>query len=78
MANRGGAEQFVRSKQYDYAANANLVLTADRSGKMSSEPSGAPETLWGKLRGKMGDKAFSKTNAPEDLVKRKAKGAGKK
>lgn len=57
MSKQLDAEEFVRRKQFDYANLSNLVLTAERSGKISSEPSGAPESLWGKMGGKMGDRA---------------------
>eukprot|EP00736_Rhodelphis_marinus_P012662 Rmarinus@m.14169 len=53
------SEELARYKQYQYAANANLVLTADRSlrSRPSDEPTGEPETLRGKLGSmKMGDR----------------------
>ena len=67
----GGAEAHARSKQYEYKANSSLVLTSDTRNRDSHEPSGEPESLWGRMRGKMGDRVeFSK---PEGLEERKAK-----
>ncbi|KAK2078632.1 hypothetical protein QBZ16_003472 [Prototheca wickerhamii] len=51
------AEDFARFKQYDYAANSNLVLTAEQRTSASQEPDGAAETLWGRMKGRMGDRA---------------------
>ena len=36
--------------------NSNLVLTAETRTREATEPSGEPETLWGKMQGKMGDR----------------------
>lgn len=48
-----------------------MVLTSDTRSRDSHEPSGEPESLWGKMRGKMGDRVeFSK---PEGLEERKEK-----
>lgn len=77
MAQRGGAEQFARSKQFDYAANSNLVLTAERSGRAAAEPTGAPESLWGKMKGKMGDRANMR-ELPAEIAARKEKASTKK
>ncbi|PWA00513.1 hypothetical protein BB558_003420 [Smittium angustum] len=45
------ADEANRANQYQYAANSNLVLQADRSGlsRRANEPTGEPETLWGKI-----------------------------
>ncbi|CAG9460374.1 unnamed protein product [Pedinophyceae sp. YPF-701] len=68
----GGAEQFARQKQYDYKANSNLVLTADRSGRGRADgPTGMPETLRGKKLAKMGDRLQSAK--PELTDEQKAK-----
>jgi pre-mRNA-splicing helicase BRR2 len=59
-----------RKELYSYAANANLVLQADRSliGKRSNEPTGEAESLVGKLH-KFGDRvAHSK---PDQNQKKK-------
>ena len=51
----GGAEAHARFRQYEYGANASLVLTSERRGR--AEPSGEPETLWGRIDAKkFGDK----------------------
>eukprot|EP00798_Chlamydomonas_sp_ICE-L_P019206 gene19206-25824_t len=73
----GGAEQAARFKQYDYRANSSLVLTSDtRTRDYQHEPSGEPETLWGKMKGKMGDRV--QYQKPEGAEKRKDKAAKKK
>lgn len=36
--------------------NSNLVLTAETRTREATEPSGEPETLWGRMKGKMGDR----------------------
>lgn len=45
------AEQLARGNQYQYTANSNLVLQANRSElpRRDHEPSGEPESLWGKI-----------------------------
>ncbi|KAJ0262082.1 Brr2 [Hirschfeldia incana] len=46
----GGAEAHARSKQYEYRANSSLVLTSEnRPPRDTHEPTGEPETLWGKM-----------------------------
>eukprot|EP00164_Ancoracysta_twista_P005304 GFYU01007260.1.p1 GENE.GFYU01007260.1~~GFYU01007260.1.p1 ORF type:complete len:2145 (-),score=864.44 GFYU01007260.1:262-6696(-) len=51
------ADSYARGSQYDYRANANLVLTAENRGSRNDGPSGEVESLWGKLSGtKMGDR----------------------
>ncbi|KAK9842537.1 hypothetical protein WJX81_005041 [Elliptochloris bilobata] len=67
----GGAESYARSRQYDYTANSNLVLTAETRTREAAEPSGEPETLWGRMPGKMGDRV--QYGKPEGLEERKAK-----
>ena len=47
----GGAEAHARWRQYEYGANASLVLTSDKSASRA-EPSGEPETLWGRIDAK--------------------------
>ena len=51
--------------------NSSLVLTSDTRTRDSHEPSGEPESLWGRMPGKMGDRVlFGK---PELLDERKKK-----
>lgn len=46
------------------------MLTAETRTRDAAEPSGEPETLWGRMKGKMGDRVqYSK---PEGLEERKA------
>ncbi|KAK4338828.1 hypothetical protein RND71_040290 [Anisodus tanguticus] len=45
----GGAEAHERFKQYDYRANASLVLTTDSHPRDTHEPSGEPESLFGRI-----------------------------
>jgi hypothetical protein len=51
--------------------NSNLVLTAETRTREAAEPSGEPETLWGRMPGKMGDRV--QFNKPEGLSEKKAK-----
>ncbi len=51
--------------------NSSLVLTSENRTRDAHEPSGEPETLWGRMKGKMGDKALRA--APEGLDERKKK-----
>jgi len=59
------ADKVARSKQYEYRANSNLVLQADRSGTPREEATGEPESLWGRMRGRMGDRAVVQSNSRE-------------
>ncbi|EOY19725.1 U5 small nuclear ribonucleoprotein helicase, putative isoform 2 [Theobroma cacao] len=45
----GGAEAHARFKQYEYRANSSLVLTTDSRPRDTHEPTGEPESLWGKI-----------------------------
>ena len=47
------------------------MLTAETRTREAAEPSGEPETLWGRMRGKMGDRV--QFNKPEGLSEKKAK-----
>ncbi|KAD2067453.1 hypothetical protein E3N88_41917 [Mikania micrantha] len=60
MANLGGgAEAHARFKQYEYRANSSLVLTTDSRPRDTHEPTGEPESLWGKMDPKsFGDRAY--------------------
>ncbi|EGF82711.1 hypothetical protein BATDEDRAFT_34385 [Batrachochytrium dendrobatidis JAM81] len=56
------AEKAHKDQQYQYAGISNLVLQADRSStsRRDHEPTGEPETLWGKIgKGQFGDRAAS-------------------
>lgn len=69
------AEEHARWKQYEYAANSNLVLTADRRTR-EHEPSGEAESLAAvaKRQGKlfrMGDRVVH--SKPQALVDKKDK-----
>ncbi|KYQ90995.1 DEAD/DEAH box helicase [Tieghemostelium lacteum] len=60
------SEQLARSKQFEYKANSNLVIHSERNYQELREPKGEAESLWGKLKGNMGDRiSFAK---PNDLV----------
>ncbi|EGG19291.1 DEAD/DEAH box helicase [Cavenderia fasciculata] len=64
------SDAIARSKQYDYKANSNLVIHSERNPKDLREPKGEPETLWGRLHGKMGDRVnYSK---PTELLEKVA------
>ena len=47
------------------------MLTAETRTRDAAEPSGEPDSLWGRMKGKMGDRVHY--NQPEELVDRKAK-----
>ena len=55
--------------------NSNLVLTAETRTRDAQEPSGEPESLFGRMRGKMGDRV--QYNKPEGYDERKEKAAKK-
>ena len=49
--------------------NSNLVLTSENRTSHNNEPTGEVESLWGKMHGKMGDKAnFAKPKDLEDKL----------
>lgn len=55
----GGAEAHARFKQYEYRANSSLVLTTDTRPRDTHEPTGEPESLWGKIDPKrFGDRVY--------------------
>ncbi|KAJ3695012.1 hypothetical protein LUZ60_000389 [Juncus effusus] len=55
----GGAEAKARMKQYEYRTNSSLVLTTESRPRDTHEPTGEPETLWGRIDPKsFGDRAF--------------------
>ena len=47
------------------------MLTAETRTREATEPSGEPESLWGRMKGKMGDRV--QHSKPEGLEQRKAK-----
>ncbi|EDQ89655.1 uncharacterized protein MONBRDRAFT_36978 [Monosiga brevicollis MX1] len=73
------AEKRLQQSQYEYHANANLVLQADRSlidRRARDEATGEVQTLRGKLTSmRMGDRAARA--APTDLEERKKRRADK-
>ncbi|KAL7117148.1 hypothetical protein ACP275_03G053900 [Erythranthe tilingii] len=73
----GGAEAHARFKQYEYRANSSLVLTTDSRPRDTHEPTGEPETLWGKIDPKsFGDRAFR--DKPPELEEKLKKSKKKK
>ncbi|XP_050210373.1 DExH-box ATP-dependent RNA helicase DExH12-like [Mercurialis annua] len=73
----GGAEAHARFKQYEYRANSSLVLTTDSRPRDTHEPTGEPESLWGKIDPKsFGDRAF--IGKPPELEEKKQKSKRKK
>eukprot|EP00899_Mesostigma_viride_P012040 jgi/Mesvir1/20837/Mv07930-RA.1 len=73
----GGAEAHARFKQYEYRANSSLVLTSDTRPRDTGEPTGEPETLFGRIDPKsFGDRViFGK---PKELEDKAAKASKKK
>ncbi|KND04164.1 ATP-dependent RNA helicase BRR2 [Spizellomyces punctatus DAOM BR117] len=68
------AEDVQRAQQYQYTANSNLVLQADRSAlpRRDQEPSGEPETLWGRVDiRKMGDRAQRSIQEQKEKVEKR-------
>jgi pre-mRNA-splicing helicase BRR2 len=78
MANLGGgAEAHARFKQYEYRANSSLVLTTDSRPRDTHEPTGEPETLWGRIdKRSFGDRAVQAK--PPELEERLTKSRKKK
>ncbi|KAL5557644.1 hypothetical protein UlMin_033855 [Ulmus minor] len=73
----GGAEAHARFKQYEYRANSSLVLTTDSRPRDTHEPTGEPETLWGKIDPKsFGDRAYR--GRPPELDEKLKKSKKKK
>lgn len=74
----GGAEAHARFKQYEYRANSSLVLTTDSRPRDTHEPTGEPESLWGKIDPKsFGDRAFrGKPLELEEKIKKSKKEEG--
>lgn len=59
-----------------FLQNSNLVLTAETRTREAAEPSGEPESLHGRMRGKMGDRV--QHSKPEGYEERKQKAAKKR
>ncbi|CAL0310752.1 unnamed protein product [Lupinus luteus] len=78
MANLGGgAEAHARFKQYEYKSNASLVLTTDSRPRDTHEPTGEPESLWGKIDPRsFGDRAYR--GRPPELDEKLEKAKNKK
>ncbi|XP_077224585.1 DExH-box ATP-dependent RNA helicase DExH12-like [Tasmannia lanceolata] len=73
----GGAEAHARFKQYEYRANSSLVLTTDSRPRDTHEPTGEPESLWGKIDPKhFGDRAYR--GKPPELEEKLKKSKKKK
>eukprot|EP00854_Cymbomonas_tetramitiformis_P003845 gene3845-4801_t len=69
----GGAEEWARYKMYEYRANSSLVLTTDARPRDAHEPTGEPESLWGKINAKaFGDRVNSGTNTELEEKKKKS------
>ncbi|XP_010459790.1 PREDICTED: DExH-box ATP-dependent RNA helicase DExH12 [Camelina sativa] len=76
MANLGGgAEAHARFKQYEYRANSSLVLTTDNRPRDTHEPTGEPETLYGRIDPRtFGDRvARGRPQELEDKLKKSKK-----
>ncbi|KAJ0021202.1 hypothetical protein Pint_30914 [Pistacia integerrima] len=60
MADLGGAaEAHARFKQYEYSVNSSLVVTTDSRPHDAHEPTGEPESLWGKIDPRsFGDRSY--------------------
>ncbi|KAK9129134.1 hypothetical protein Sjap_009621 [Stephania japonica] len=73
----GGAEAHARFKQYEYRANSSLVLTTDSRPRDTHEPTGEPESLWGKIDPKhFGDRVYK--GRPPELEEKLNKSKKKK
>eukprot|EP01035_Chromulina_nebulosa_P017991 gene17991-23628_t len=63
------AEQAYRSRQYEYKANSNLVLEADKESRRNYDGSTGVESLFGKLDGiRMGDKVIKRSSDGADKI----------
>ncbi|KAI8851535.1 Sec63 Brl domain-containing protein [Chytridium lagenaria] len=69
-------DQVQRNQQYQYTANSNLVLHADRSAlpRRDQEPSGEPESLYGRIDVKrFGDRAMRTIEEKKEQSAKKRK-----
>eukprot|EP00741_Cyanophora_paradoxa_P005239 tig00000865_g5079.t1 len=72
------AEDAARLKQYDYKANSSLVLQSENRHR-SDEPTGEPESLAGRIRGKFGDRVgYSRPKELEEKIEKLKKKREKK
>ena len=70
------AERAARFRQYEYKANASLVLQADKTERRMHEPSGMPESLWGRIDAKaFGDRVKTTNDDKIHAKKKKTKNA---
>ena len=70
------AERAARFRQYEYKANASLVLQADKTERRMHEPSGMPESLWGRIDAKaFGDRVRDNDKIGTTTKKKKTKNA---
>lgn len=58
--------------------NSTLVLTSENRTREAHEPSGEPESLWGRMKGKMGDRVQHGRPAEAEEKKKKKEAAQKK
>jgi pre-mRNA-splicing helicase BRR2 len=59
-----------------FLQNSTLVLTSENRTRDAHEPTGEPESLWGKMRGRMGDKVqYGRPDAAAEAEKKKKKDA---
>jgi len=66
------AERAARFRQYEYKANASLVLQADKTERRMHEPSGMPESLWGRIDAKaFGDRVHNNDKIGTTTTKKK-------
>ncbi|GAV65809.1 DEAD domain-containing protein/Helicase_C domain-containing protein/Sec63 domain-containing protein [Cephalotus follicularis] len=73
----GGAEAHARFKQYEYRANSSLVLTSENRPRDTHEPTGEPESLWGRIDPRsFGDRAYR--GRPPELDEKLQKSKKKK
>lgn len=67
------AEAYEVFKQFEYKYNSNLVLQREGPGPLHNEPTGEPESLAGRIVGKMGERvAFSRPPIGQIVTKRAA------
>lgn len=63
------AEAYEVFKQFEYKNNSNLVLQREGPGPVQNEPTGEPESLAGRIFGRMGERAAF--DRPPEEVSRK-------
>eukprot|EP00923_Selenidium_pygospionis_P000890 GHVN01001382.1.p1 GENE.GHVN01001382.1~~GHVN01001382.1.p1 ORF type:complete len:2211 (-),score=363.43 GHVN01001382.1:2249-8881(-) len=65
------AEEFEKFRRFEYNKNSNLVLQREGPVTNQNEPTGEPESLAGRLAGKMGDKCTTNVNAQQEIKKKR-------